>query len=234
MRKGNVFITLGLLLIAAALALVGFNLWDNQRADRAAQDFLEQLVPALGDDPIPAEGRPVFYGGETPEAFGTEEAEKSPDSDAVGAERIPDDMEYPDYVLDPGMDMPVVNVRGEDYIGVLSIPALGKVLPVCAEWDYDRLNSAPCRYSGTVYMSNMVICAHNYDSHFGDIKNLRYGDTVEFTDGDGNYFCYAVSEIETLRPADIERMTSGDWDLTLFTCTIGGQTRVTVRCTRCQ
>ena len=26
-------------------------------------------------------------------------------------------------------------------------------------------------------------------------------------------------------------MTSGDWDLTLFTCTYGGQERYTVRCT---
>ena len=27
-------------------------------------------------------------------------------------------------------------------------------------------------------------------------------------------------------------MLSGDWDLTLFTCTIGGQTRVTIRLER--
>jgi sortase A len=25
-------------------------------------------------------------------------------------------------------------------------------------------------------------------------------------------------------------MESGDWDLTLFTCTTGGQSRITVRC----
>ena len=29
---------------------------------------------------------------------------------------------------------------------------------------------------------------------------------------------------------DVEAMESGDWALTLFTCTIGGKTRVTVRC----
>ncbi len=29
---------------------------------------------------------------------------------------------------------------------------------------------------------------------------------------------------------DVEEMITGDWDLTLFTCTLGGQTRVTVRC----
>lgn len=36
-------------------------------------------------------------------------------------------------------------------------------------------------------------------------------------------------EQEILEPDDEEAMTTGDWDLTLFTCTPGGQTRVTVR-----
>ena len=61
-------------------------------------------------------------------------------------------------------------------------------------------------------------------------KNLSQGDPVTFTDIDGNVFCYQVSEIEILSPYSIQEMTSGDWDLTLFTCTIGGQTRVAVRC----
>ena len=30
----------------------------------------------------------------------------------------------------------------------------------------------------------------------------------------------------------IEEMVTGDWDLTLFTCTLSGQTRFTVRCIR--
>ena len=37
-------------------------------------------------------------------------------------------------------------------------------------------------------------------------------------------------ELETLSPFAIEEMTGGNWDLTLFTCTVGGQYRVTVRC----
>lgn len=30
----------------------------------------------------------------------------------------------------------------------------------------------------------------------------------------------------------VEEMESGDWDLSLFTCTLGGSYRVTVRCER--
>ena len=56
------------------------------------------------------------------------------------------------------------------------------------------------------------------------------GSEVIFTDMDGNRFIYAVSETEQLPGTAIEEMKSGDWDLTLFTCTIGGAARVTVRC----
>ena len=47
---------------------------------------------------------------------------------------------------------------------------------------------------------------------------------------DGNVFSYAVSSLETLSPYAISDMTSGDWDLTLFTCTVGGQSRLAIRC----
>lgn len=49
-------------------------------------------------------------------------------------------------------------------------------------------------------------------------------------DIDGNVFSYEVVSLETLSTYDVENMTDGDWDLTLFTCTVGGQFRVTVRC----
>jgi sortase A len=32
----------------------------------------------------------------------------------------------------------------------------------------------------------------------------------------------------------VEEMESDEWDLTLFTCTIGGKSRVTIRCERVQ
>lgn len=45
-------------------------------------------------------------------------------------------------------------------------------------------------------------------------------------------FEYEVVSLEILIPEDVEPMEEGDWDLTLFTCTIGGKTRITVRCAR--
>lgn len=135
----------------------------------------------------------------------------------------------PDYY---GKDMPTVVIDGVEYIGVLSIPKLGIDLPVKNEWSYVGLRTSPCRYVGSAYKNDLVICAHNYNHHFGQLKTLEYGTEIIFTDVVGNIFKYEISEIETLMPTAVEEMveTCDDWDMTLFTCTIGGRTRVTVRC----
>ena len=43
---------------------------------------------------------------------------------------------------------------------------------------------------------------------------------------------YRVVVLDILSPDAIEEMTAGDFDLTLFTCTYGGQSRVTVYCNK--
>ena len=139
--------------------------------------------------------------------------------------------EIPDYLLNPDMEMPVKLIDGNEYIGTLDIPALGLSLPVMSEWSYPKLRIAPCRYAGSAYDHTLVIAAHNYRSHFGNLKHLRGGEEVKFTDVDGNVFCYSVEEIQILHPEDVDEMSDETWDLTLFTCTIGGSTRITVRCT---
>lgn len=128
-------------------------------------------------------------------------------------------------------EMPVKVIDGNEYVAILDIPALELQLPVFSSWDYTKLYSAPCRFYGSAYTNDLVICAHNYSRHFGSIKNLSQGDDVTVIDTDGNVFNYKVVEIETLYPSAVDAMTQGDgWDLTLFTCTLGGRTRVTVRC----
>ncbi len=125
--------------------------------------------------------------------------------------------------------MPEKTVNGRDYIGVLSIPSLNLELPVLSQWSYPNLKVAPCRYSGSLYQNDLIICAHNYASHFGRLKTLQPGDTLLFTDMDDQVVSFQMVEQEILEPEDEEAMTTGQWDLTLFTCTPGGQTRVTVR-----
>ncbi len=129
-------------------------------------------------------------------------------------------------------EMTVVEIDGHDYIGFVGIPDLNLELPVMADWTYPQLQIAPCRFTGSVYTGDLVIMAHNYEKHFGKLKDLRTGATVTFTDMDGQTLHYAVAALDVLGPDDVENMTSGEFDLTLFTCTYGGQSRVTLRCDR--
>lgn len=128
------------------------------------------------------------------------------------------------------MEMPVYTVEEHSCIGFIHIPSINCKLPIINEFSYDNLNYSPCRYFGSAYQKNLVIAAHNYLSHFGYLQNLNVGDKVYFTDIYNNEFVYKVALLEILTPQDVEEMCSGEWDLTLFTCTYGGQFRTTVRC----
>lgn len=128
--------------------------------------------------------------------------------------------------------MPVVEIDGYGYIGLLAIPSLELELPVMADWNYPQLRLAPCRYSGSAFSDDLVIMAHNYPRHFGRLKDMHQGDAVIFTDTESNTTSYQVIALEILEPSAVEEMTAGDYDLTLFTCTYGGENRVVVRCGR--
>ncbi len=140
--------------------------------------------------------------------------------------------EIPDYILNPNMDMPEKTKDGIKYIGILHIPSLDLKLPVISQWSYPNLKIAPCRYSGSAYLDNMVIAAHNYRSHFGLLDSLKKGDKMFFIDVDGNKFDYEVELVEMLTPTSIEELLGSGYDLSLFTCNLSGEARVTVRCNR--
>lgn len=46
----------------------------------------------------------------------------------------------------------------------------------------------------------------------------------------GVTYKYVVADREVLEPSQIEDMIQSEYNLTLFTCTYGGQTRLAVRC----
>ena len=131
---------------------------------------------------------------------------------------------------DPQQDMTQVLIEGIGYIGILEIPALSLELPVIASWSPENGKVAPCRYSGRVDQDNMILCAHNYDSHFGRLNSLGEGDEILFTDSNGKIYYYYIKEILILDGAAVVEIQEGEWDLTLFTCTSGGRNRQVVRC----
>lgn len=129
-------------------------------------------------------------------------------------------------------EMPQTTLDGYALVGILQVPAVGLELPILDSWNYDLLKIAPCRYSGTVKEDNLILLAHNYDRHFGPFKQLVPGDSVTFLSVDGTQYKYEVTATEILQKTELERLTSSGHDLTLFTCTKGGYSRVVVRCDR--
>ena len=111
-------------------------------------------------------------------------------------------------------------------------PAIGIDLPVMSEWSYPRLKIAPCRQFGSSRTDDLVIAAHNYESHFGKLTSLTAGDSVTFTDMDGIVNEYVVNKVEVLDPHSVEEVEHSGYALVLYTCTYGGKTRVTVFCDR--
>ena len=198
-KIGRACMIVGILLILGALALLGYNQWDANRADKASQDALGKLEETLT---------------ETME-------DKTKDEEPVVQPE-----------LDPEQEMTVTNIDGWGYIGYLSVPSIGLELPVMSEWSYPRLKIAPCRQFGSSRTDDLVIAAHNYESHFGKLTSLTAGDSVTFTDMDGIVNEYVVNKVEVLDPHSVEEVEHSGYALVLYTCTYGGKTRVTVFCDR--
>ncbi len=206
--RGLAWFVAGLLLITAALVLILGNLWEDRQAGRASAKVMERLRTVVQTAAIDNGTMDDLPTGETPE--------------------------IPDYVLNPGMPMPEEETDGRQYIGILSIPAVELELPIQSAWSYPNLKVSPCRFSGSVYTDDMILSGHDYRTHFRALRELSGGERVTFTDIDGNRFVYNVSLIETIGGTDVEGLLgeTGDWDLTLFTCTADGASRVVIRCTK--
>ncbi len=198
---------LGAALIVGALSLFLSNQKEASQAEEACVQLMPQLVEVIEEN-----------AQENPEPSTYEQPIGTP-------------VEY----LDPSaFVMTEVEIDGYFYIGYLSIPRLGLDLPIMADWDYPSLKIAPCRYAGSVRGEDLVLMAHNYASHFGGLSQLAEGDRVIFTDMDGVVTVYEVVGQDILPPDAIQEMTAGEFDLTLFTCTYGGKSRVTVYCDQVQ
>lgn len=204
---------LGVCLMLGALGLLAYNRWDDIRAGQDAEDTLNALKEAM---------EASENGDGTADKTDEDETDETDETDTE-SENV------------HGSEMDTIEIDGYEYIGTLSIPDISLELPVMAEWSYKGLKKAPGLYSGSVWTDDMVICGHNYQRHFGNLKYLEEGAAVVFTDVSGNVFNYRVAEVGILKPTAVDEMLdreTEDWDLTLFTCTVGGRTRVTVRCMR--
>ena len=202
-KAGILLLAAGAALMLLALLLFFQNRREEAQAGAAAEEALAQLLSAMEAE--------------------TADSDDSAQHDAPGeADGAAEPLDEPDVLL----------IDGEEYLGVLSIPALELQLPVFNEWSYARLKKAPCRQFGAVETDDLVIAAHNYASHFGRLRQLSSGDCVLFTDASGAATAYVVERVQTIEPTAIEAVQKSGYPLTLYTCTKGGAARVAVFCRR--
>ena len=205
-KLSNVCILLGIALLLGAGILLLRNSGEDAAASQASGEILPQLVQQIGErqSTLPTAPNPIIPG-------------------------TPVELLTPEEV-----EMPEAELNGNRYIGYLVIPKLELELPVLSEWSYMLLFTAPCRYTGTLLGEDLTIMAHNYNSHFGKLGQMEVGDEVIFVDVNGSVTRYAVTATDVLLPTAVEEVTGGDYDLTLFTCTYGGQSRITVYCDKAE
>lgn len=204
MRKGFgiVFMILGTALVLGALLLFLYNHRENRQAETASQQMLEQIQLEIQKNQENASAENHIIEDNTP-------VELLRPEDLIMTEKV---------------------INGYPCIGYISIPELMLQLPVITDWNGRKLQTAPCRFSGTLKGKDLVIMAHSYKAHFGRLSELSEGSEVQFTDMDGNLWYYEVVLMDVLEPTDVDEMIAGEYDLTLFSCTPTGKQRVTVRC----
>ena len=235
-HPGTLFIIVGVAAIAAAAAIWLYNEYDNKRAEESSQvrvdtilDIIRTYDPesVLSDNSsaaAPSGGTQSAAGGADPTAdISSSSGANVPGSDSQQAEAP---------IVGSSGGTSYVVVEREAYMGILTIPRFSLSLPVNLTWSYQKLRTSPCRYSGDIEHNDLVIAAHSYRSHFGNINSMEVGDPVTFTDIEGHVYTYYVAALEIAHPSDTRSVVTSVYDLTLFTCTFDSRSRVVVRCNR--
>lgn len=127
-------------------------------------------------------------------------------------------------------DSKLYHINDTQYIGVLKIPSLNVVLPICSEWNNDNSEKGVCRYLGSIEERNFILAGHNYRSMLRRLSEIETGSEIIITDINQVEYHYTVTYTEVVGGYNSKVMTSGEWDMTVFTCTLPGNSRYAVRC----
>lgn len=202
MRKkiSVVMIIIGALLLISATALVVYNVKKAEKCVENSQQVLLEMKKLIPDEYV------------------VDKQEESFQQIIDGVDEI--FLEEKEYI----------SVDGNKYIGIVRIPEINVELPVMKDWSYEKMDIAPCVYDGDFSNNNLIIMAHNYKGFFIDLDKLSSGSIIEFVKCDGELLRYEVNNVETIGGWNTEALKNhSDWDLTLFTCTYSGYSRVVVR-----
>ena len=202
-KIGRACMIVGILLILGALALLGYNQWDANRADKASQDALGKLEETLTEtiEDKTKDEEPVVQPELDPEQEMT-----VTDIDGWG---------YIGYLSIPsiGLALPVMSEW--------SYPGL-KIAPGRYAGSVFTDDLVICGHNYARHFSPVKRLAVGTTVQFVDMDGREWDYTVSKVE------TLQPTQIEEM----VGKADGDDWDLTLFTCTTGGSARCAVRCTR--
>lgn len=125
--------------------------------------------------------------------------------------------------------MPVLEIDGVDYVALLEVPGYGVKLPVSDEWNTKNLYTAPSRFSGSAYDSNLIIGGNDL-KQFSFCAQIENGEKILVTDLTGAQFSYTVVAIDRAKHAEAQWLAEEGNDLTLFCADTYSMGYIAVRC----
>ena len=110
--------------------------------------------------------------------------------------------------------MSVLRIEGNDFVGILEMPKFSSSLPVYANWG--KISEFPCRLGGSVYDRTIQIGATSQKGQYDFYREISVGDSLYFTDMEGNRFSYEITSIHYEKHADQTALKQEDSALTVF------------------
>ncbi len=129
-------------------------------------------------------------------------------------------------------NMPVLEIDGTDYVGLLEIPALGAAIPVADQWNDGFLSASTGRFCGSAYDNTLVIGGPDHSGQFDFCDKIELGAVISVTDMAGTQFSYTVARVDRSSSAEHDWLADGKHDLTLFCRGAFSLEYIAVRCDR--
>ena len=125
----------------------------------------------------------------------------------------------------------------KQYFCKIRIPKINLEYSVFNRCDEELLQILPCRFYGAEIgeRGNIAIAGHNYedDRFFGNLNQLKKGDTIYLEDLKGTKYRYLVYDKYKVTPDDFSCLTANrKYDLTLVTCDNVQQKRLIIKASR--
>ena len=110
--------------------------------------------------------------------------------------------------------MAVLSLDGVDFSGILEMPRYSSVLPVCADWG--KPSRYPCVLSGSIYDGTLQIGAAAQKGQYDFYREISVGDSVFFTDMEGNRYTLEVTDLRYEKHAGQDELSRKEAALVLF------------------